>query len=476
VSLDDFSIDILGLVFRFLAPRDLLNISQVNRNLRSSIRTREVVISGLFHGGNAAKSIRNMIPLLKNKAIYCPSPMRLLRLTCGKKCEFCFGKHVNQSKKHLFGTGRPAYVRKPWGVFACWHCIRYRRKRNVSKTWPYPCLTRAFNKYEDVIGQLQNGNRFFYQPPVVQRMSPYYQENAETCHRIFSHPSVLAYPYGLRFMTGSIDPNVGPLSHFHNTTFGNHAPSRLAYNRRAVELEGVNDRYEIMCSWSFKDKAGESIGPLITYDMVQDMVTYLDSSQEANVDEYVSSLITNRTGPGSNTLGAYDDIIRSFNLYDVESANQVAKRRQLTKENAYLSRQLKIDRAMEAIDKVYRHLIYDRSLMANCCIVTRLRHFIHAYREVHNSRFPCLRYGTGNRLMDDAFHRILAPCIKRPTTVTDSVASSMAIDIYFSIGEMSQESNMYPLGSWFPNSYFENHGVTWRRAQWTDPSDRRRAP
>ncbi len=99
--MDDFSIDILGLVFRFLAPRDLLNISQVNRNLRSSIRTREVVISGLFHGGNAAKSIRNMIPLLKNKAIYCPSPMRLLRLTCGKKCEFCFGKHVNQSKKHL---------------------------------------------------------------------------------------------------------------------------------------------------------------------------------------------------------------------------------------------------------------------------------------------------------------------------------------------------------------------------------------
>ena len=64
----------------------------------------------MIHGGYAKSTIKILFPLLLNDIIHIPSPMRLLRLVNGKRCEFCNTKRVN-------------HVRPGFGVFTSMTCL-----------------------------------------------------------------------------------------------------------------------------------------------------------------------------------------------------------------------------------------------------------------------------------------------------------------------------------------------------------------
>eukprot|EP00986_Skeletonema_menzelii_P008535 scaffold3629_cov123-Skeletonema_menzelii.AAC.1 len=74
------------------------------------VTTKMVVQSALIHGGNAKRTMEELHELMSNHSIHVPSPLRLLRLANGKRCEFCFTSGTN-------------HVRPGLGVFACWECV-----------------------------------------------------------------------------------------------------------------------------------------------------------------------------------------------------------------------------------------------------------------------------------------------------------------------------------------------------------------
>jgi len=67
------------------------------------------------------KSFRELHKLMINKSIFPPSPLRLLRLACGKRCEICLNAIVKPC------NNRVSHVRKDFGLFACWECVTCRQ-------------------------------------------------------------------------------------------------------------------------------------------------------------------------------------------------------------------------------------------------------------------------------------------------------------------------------------------------------------
>ena len=102
--------DALGLVMEFLGPRELYRMALTCKTLRSKVTTRLVVRSAIMHGGHAATTVTELYNLMKNKSIHVPSPLRLLRLVNGKRCEWCNINKLN-------------YVRPGFGVFLCRPCL-----------------------------------------------------------------------------------------------------------------------------------------------------------------------------------------------------------------------------------------------------------------------------------------------------------------------------------------------------------------
>jgi len=104
------SSDALFVVMSFLHPRDLFKTAFTCKTLRDTVTTKIVVQSALIHGGHAKKTMEELHALTSTHSIHVPSALRLLRLTCGKVCEFCAVDRVNHVRPHL-------------GVFACWDCV-----------------------------------------------------------------------------------------------------------------------------------------------------------------------------------------------------------------------------------------------------------------------------------------------------------------------------------------------------------------
>lgn len=139
-------LDALGLVMEFLSPRQLYNLSFCCKTLRGFITTKIVVRSALIHGGHAKKTMTELYELMSTRAIHVPSPLRLLRLVNGKRCEFCCSKAVH-------------HVRAKLGVFSCGTCT----SADLTKPWRYSWMRL--------------------------------QENRERYSKIFCHPQVVSNPY-----------------------------------------------------------------------------------------------------------------------------------------------------------------------------------------------------------------------------------------------------------------------------------------
>ncbi|KAL7458347.1 hypothetical protein ACHAWC_010176 [Mediolabrus comicus] len=106
------NVDAMVTVMEFLPPRSLMNVALTCKSLLSRVTTTMVVRSALIHGDNAKKTFEELYKLMKNHSIHPPSPLRLLRLANGRKCEFCVKKNVLS-----------LYQDMNIGAFSCWNCL-----------------------------------------------------------------------------------------------------------------------------------------------------------------------------------------------------------------------------------------------------------------------------------------------------------------------------------------------------------------
>lgn len=120
--------DIASEIFSFLDIRSLYNVVMTSKEGMKLLRHEHVVRSSMMQGGHSKTSMERLVPLIEQRSIWIPSPLRMLRLVNGKTCERCC-----QGRVHL--------VSDNYGVFFCFHgCIQGRSTKGVafnSKWSPY---------------------------------------------------------------------------------------------------------------------------------------------------------------------------------------------------------------------------------------------------------------------------------------------------------------------------------------------------
>jgi hypothetical protein len=130
--------DVATEIFAFLDVKTLYNITMSSKEAMGLLRHEHVVRSALFQGGRTKTSVERLVPLIERRSIWIPSPIRMIRLVNGKRCERCNKARVN-------------FVSESYGTFFCFHgCTVKISTRGVSmnKKWsPYivdqPRLAKA---------------------------------------------------------------------------------------------------------------------------------------------------------------------------------------------------------------------------------------------------------------------------------------------------------------------------------------------
>lgn len=87
--------DTASIIFSFLNCRDLLSMASTSKLLMERVTYEHVMQSALMNGGHAAASVDRMMALVRERRVYIPSPMRLLRVANGQRCECCLRDRVN---------------------------------------------------------------------------------------------------------------------------------------------------------------------------------------------------------------------------------------------------------------------------------------------------------------------------------------------------------------------------------------------
>lgn len=96
--------DVMNLVMEFLAPRELFRLAFTCKAHRQRVTTSFVVRSAMIHGGYPKQTIDKFYPLMESMSIYVPSPLRLLGLVNGRRCEVanCRAPYLSGLPRFLF--------------------------------------------------------------------------------------------------------------------------------------------------------------------------------------------------------------------------------------------------------------------------------------------------------------------------------------------------------------------------------------
>jgi len=126
---------ILFLSMHYLPLRDLSAMSRVSKSCRNSITTNMVVTAAYNKVGdrfNTRKSMDELYRLMSSNSIHIPSPLRILKITTGNKCEICNSRHNTMASWSF-------------GMFACWQCVS-ERNDCLSKAWNTSWVRYGRNK------------------------------------------------------------------------------------------------------------------------------------------------------------------------------------------------------------------------------------------------------------------------------------------------------------------------------------------
>lgn len=104
-------VDVFSIVMSMLAPKEMLRLSCCSKSLMRMVNHETVVRNTIMLGGHSRNSLKGIMELLRNRKIFFPSPLRLLRVACGQRCE-------------IPGCGKTVHtIRAHYGVFCCFRCV-----------------------------------------------------------------------------------------------------------------------------------------------------------------------------------------------------------------------------------------------------------------------------------------------------------------------------------------------------------------
>ncbi len=388
-----YDADMTAYILQFVrGPKELQSLSQVNKLIRSTISLEMVVTACMVSGGRTLQSIVNLEPRIRCRSVRVPSALRLLRVCNMKRCEFCGNVDtpdvMSQSSDRTGKEKRnakPRYIRPAWGcMFPCWTCLTKNRDSSISRTWPYPCLNRAWHRVP-----FPNGKRPFNRSPDME-----YESNRELYDSVFSHPQAASYVYGDQ---------------------GN---------------DGRNG-WEILWSFPMQDASGEYISPLLTFQDIDPLIRYLKTPGNLGISHYLEHSI-----PDPSPVEDYQRFATVFDSLISCKGKQRKKNKKIVEDNR--ERRLnKIEKAVKAIGLVIRfvnesHLAPLQQPFFNYRssfeqVVGDVQRLLLCYMEVHQTfRKYCLEYDTGHGLLDKALMDLLDPVIRKPEHLTRSEAKTYA--------------------------------------------------
>lgn len=301
--------------------RTLFTVSKVNKLLRDSITEEMVVKCAMYSGGRPLASIKNIYRFMTTRSAYIASPLRLLRLCNGKRCEFCNNTEtgeITEFRGKDVSNSKPTVVRPHLNVFACIACLTVHRNE-------YFCLT---SKFERKIWS--DHKQAFFE-------NAYYLANRESLYHIFSHPRVTSYPYGERLVFTDENGLV------HNAFFGDDIMTHTS-----------RDRYELMFARFKTDHAGEAIGPLVNRRGLAALVSYIKQPNNRGIDYFLENIMI----PNAPVASDYDNFIRTYENNIVPAMLRKKKKDDNKKIDLRYRWYLKVEHVVRAIGVVVSYMTY----------------------------------------------------------------------------------------------------------------------
>ena len=302
--------------------KTLFAVSKVNKLLRETIDEEMVIKCAMYNGGRPFESIRNIYRFMKSKSGYIASPLRLLRLCNGKRCEFCNNTETNdicEFRGKDVSNIRPAVVRPHMNVFACIACLTAHRNSNISQNWGYDCLTRKFERKI-----WSDHKQSFFE-------NGYYLAYREILYKIFSHPRVTSYPYGKRWVymdNDGVIQNAFGVAHFEAT-----------------------DRYELQFACAHIDACGEAIGPLFNRAMLPSLVSYLQKSNNRGIDYFLEHMI-----PNAPKVTDYNNFVNTYEKHIELAIDFKKKKDEKILANRVYRRYVWVEHVVRAIGEIVSYI------------------------------------------------------------------------------------------------------------------------
>ena len=384
---DDIKDHILG----FLSASDILQLTMVRKRYHKLVSMDAAMLVVLNTSKWAIHSIYNLHRLMKKRAIYPITIRRLLRIGLGKVCEFCFNNKVH-------------VLRPQSGTFVCWKCMNTElySERQVEND------EASSTELNEIISVNVRWHKAYLKANGKTHIKQYYAAHRGVLYNILSHRRVLAYPYGMRKVKQS-----------------------------SGRIINSKDSYEILWRKPWVDFEGDAFGPLITYQHLSSLVSFIESNINNTVDRFIEKYVED-----APLLWEYDPFISSFNKYFPRIFLQYQNQKELDANARFNNRCIKIDRFSKAL-----HCI------SVCCTITdldlrdeianfppatlddvmALRRLLLCYISEYNTQLRwCATYDTGNSNLNYTVDSILRPVMQSPSKVIidSSAARSIARKLF----------------------------------------------
>ena len=399
------------LVMEFLPADSLKSLAASSKTIFDLLSVDLAVKSCLYSGGYCMESVLRLGDLIRKGAIYPLSPMRILQLCTSRVCEHCASAKTNK-------------VRASFGILVCWHCLT--KGREVPSGSASEPLTRNIHKFfwSDRFNSYTQNQCYFSKRSLFRR--------------IFDHTRILAYPCGTRYLEATTDPHdclpvlVGPFNYEHTTT----PVAQLTPGTRFAS----KDRKEVVYAKRTIDLFGDPSGPVIAYEQIMELVSYLSEEGNEGIDYYLNNIMS-----GVPSMSEYSPFLQAFDA-NVERA--LARWQAVKQERAAfasLKRFRSIQVGMDCMGKIATQMTslnikrwcenvlglesrtpdyYERQSI----VFSRMVLLYHEIPYIHAKW--TLTYDTGCPQLNRTLHRILGPYLKNPKRMPCHVASALAEKIF----------------------------------------------
>ena len=286
--------EIIHHIMTFADPNTLLNMASSSKCMMDNVRYSTVVTSALLSSSSAAKeTMKRIHNLLHSESINVPSAPRLLRLVCGKRCEFCCLKPVD-------------VVNENFGVFICEDCCDSESPRYF----------KVFEK---------SGHR--------------YHSNKELINYLLDDKWVIAHKSGYR----DVPEEEAIQEHMRAVSLD--IPLQW---RSPSELQ-VQDLHNLVWNTKVNDCFGETIGPVLSSEDLAQMTTILGSAHRDDWNELFTDYFYSTAGAVSLDHSGRQTIFHTFNKL-IDKSQKLDNRLQWKLQMAHLK--MRLTAKVEAINFV----------------------------------------------------------------------------------------------------------------------------